>query len=172
MVTTGTTDVNFIGSQVSVSAASPTQSDVLIPPGNKVNIPSWETFNILIDYQFFVYGNFTIAGTVNNYGEIIIANGVLNIISGGQLNNIGIGMVRLLNLATGTSTRVHVVNFSTTAYLPHTITHSLGTKDFLYTVREGNYPIDVNLHHLNDNQVTITTNASIASATIIFQAKM
>ena len=42
--------------------------------GNKKTIPYGETFTIPEYYQNFIYGDFIVEGTLNNYGEVAIAN--------------------------------------------------------------------------------------------------
>lgn len=50
------------------------------------------------DYQHFIYGNFRAAGIVNNYGDVTIANGVINVEGDGQVNSLGDGQVNVVNL--------------------------------------------------------------------------
>ena len=170
LITSSTTDINFLGSGASATGGTG-QSDIFIPAGNKKNIPYGETFTIPEYYQNFIYGDFIVEGTLNNYGEVVIANGGLILGATGQVNNLGTGNVRLLNLTSGSSVQVIARNFVTLPFLPLTITHGMGTTDFIYSVKEGNSPIDVDLTILNPYQVRITTVAGVTGS-IVFQSKL
>lgn len=170
LITTSTTDINFLGSGASATGGTG-QSDIFIPAGNKKTIPYGDTFTIPEYYQNFIYGDFVVEGTLNNYGEVVIANGGLILGATGQVNNLGTGNVRLLNLTSGSSVQVIAKNFVTSPFLPLTITHGMGTVEFVYSAREGNIPIDLDLFILNPYQVRITTVAAV-TGTITFQSKL
>jgi hypothetical protein len=170
LITSSTTDINFLGSGASATGGTG-QSDIFIPAGNKKTIPYGETFTIPEYYQNFIYGDFIVEGTLNNYGEVVIANGGLILGATGQVNNLGTGNVRLLNLTSGSSVQVVARNFVTLPFLPLTISHGMGTTDFIYNVKEGNSPIDVDLTILNPYQVRITTVAGVTGS-ITFQSKL
>jgi hypothetical protein len=170
LITSSTTDIDFIGSGASATGGTG-QSQIFIPAGNKRNIPYGETFTIPESYQNFVYGDFTVEGTLNNYGEVVIANGGLILGATGQVNNLGTGNIRLLNLTSGSSVQVVAKNFATLPFLPLTITHGMGTTNFVYSAKEGNTTIDLDLVILNPYQVRITTVAGV-TGTIIFQSKL
>ena len=170
LITSSTTDINFIGSGASATGAAG-QSDIFIPAGNKKSIIYGETFTIPESYQNFIYGNFTVEGTLNNYGEVIIANGGLILGATGQVNNLGTGNIRILNLTSGSSVQVIAKNFVTSPFLPLTITHGMGTTEFVYSAKEGNTSIDLDLVILNPYQVSITTVAGV-TGTITFQSKL
>lgn len=174
-VVSSATKLNFVGMGVSVTNAGSGQADVTInggPFGNKKYIAPSEILTVSADYQYFIYGNFTVAGIVNNYGQVVIANGAPIILPGGQFNNIGGGMLTVVSLATGDNMQVVILNFTTTALTPITLTHSLGTKEFTYNVRENNVLIDVDLVHIDNNSVQLTTTSNVAAGTIVFQAKI
>ena len=140
--------------------------------GHKKIIDVGEILNIPADYQYWIYGNFTIGGVVNNYGELVIANGTLIISGAGQINNFGAGMIKLVNLATGTSMQVVVQNFVATALVPLTITHGLGTRDFVYSVRDGNTMVEVDIVHIDDNSFDLNSTGNIPDGKIVLQAKI
>ena len=170
LITSTTTDINFLGSGASATGGTG-QSDIFIPAGNKKTIPYGDTFTIPEYYQNFIYGDFIVEGTLNNYGEVVIANGGLILGATGQVNNQGTGNVRLLNLTSGSSVQVVVKKFDTLPFLPLTITHGMGTTNFIYSAKELNTPIDLDLVILNPYQVTITTVAAV-SGNITFQSKL
>jgi hypothetical protein len=62
-------------------------------------------------------------------------------------------------------------NFVTSPFLPLTITHGMGTTEFVYSAKEGNISIDLDLVILNPYQVSITTVAGV-TGTITFQSKL
>ena len=140
--------------------------------GHRKIIRANQLLTIQPDYQYWIYGDFTVEGVVNNSGELVIANGTLRISGSGQVNNYGNGLVKIVNLATGDSTRVVVLSFTAIANTPIVLTHGLNTKDFVYSVREGNEPIDVNIEHLNNNSIEVTSTADITDGRIVFQAKI
>ena len=53
-------------------------------------------------YQYWVYGDLTVAGQIVNYGHVVIANGNL-VMSGGTFSNLGSGQLALVNLTAGTT---------------------------------------------------------------------
>jgi hypothetical protein len=140
--------------------------------GHKIFIEFDELLTIQADYQYWIYGDFTVDGIVNNYGELVIANGVLNINPGGQVNNFGAGIIKIVNLATGTSVQVVIQNFTASAGVPIIITHGLNTKDFVYSVREGDSIIEVDIEHIDDNSFNLTSTGTITTGTIVIQAKI
>lgn len=140
--------------------------------GHKKLIAFDEILTIQPDYQYFIYGDFTIEGVVDNSGEIVIANGTLIISGSGQINNIGAGMVKIVNFATGTSVQVVIQSFTTLANTPVTITHGLDTKDFVYSVRDGNTLIDVDIAYIDNDSFNILSTADIVDGKIVIQAKI
>lgn len=140
--------------------------------GHKKVIEYDELLTIQEDYQYWLYGNFTVDGVVNNYGELVIANGALVINPGGQVNNLGAGLIRIVNLATGSSVQVIIQNFTAFAGIPLTITHGLNTSDFVYSVREGTTLVEVDILIIDNNSISLTSTGTIASGTIVIQAKI
>lgn len=140
--------------------------------GHKKLIESDELLVINANYQYWIYGDFTVEGQVNNNGEIVIANGNLILNGTGVVNNYGAGIITLVNLSTGDNIRVHIESFTASAGVPVVINHNLGTSDFVYAVNELNEPIQVNLEYTDDNNVTITSTGDITSGTIIIHAKI
>ena len=61
-------------------------------------ITSTETMTVGDSEQYWVYGDLTIAGTMVNYGKIIVANGAVILEGSGTLNNQGDGEVILVDL--------------------------------------------------------------------------
>ena len=165
-------NINFIGSGVEATNVGSGQVDVEVPVGLKNYIRTGETIDVKADYQYFIYGNLTVEGVINNYGEVVIANGTVVLLPGGQFNNLGAGLIKIVNLATGASMQVVIKTFSTAAFTPYTLTHGLGTRDFTFNVREGNTLIDIDYSHIDDNSISITTTVGVTNAVIVFHAKI
>ena len=140
--------------------------------GHRKIIRANQLLTIQPDYQYWIYGDFTVEGVVNNSGELVIANGTMVISGSGQVNNYGLGVVKIVNLATGDSTRIVILNFTAVANSPITLSHNLNTKDFVFSVRDGNDLIDVNIEHLNNNTIELTSTADVIDGRIVFQAKI
>jgi len=140
--------------------------------GHKKLIESDELLVINSNYQYWIYGDFTVEGQVNNNGELVIANGDLILNGTGAVTNYGAGVITLVNLSTGDNIRVFIESFTATANTPVVINHGLGTSDFIYNVNELNEPIQVNLEYTDDDNVTITSTGDITSGTLIIHAKI
>ena len=140
--------------------------------GHKKVIDITELLTIKNNYQYWIYGNFTVHGTVNNYGELVIANGTLIVSPTGMINNYGAGLVKIVNLATGTSVQVVIQTFNAIANVPLIITHGLNTKDFVHSARDGNTPVDIDIAHIDDNSFYLTSTANITGGKIVIQAKI
>ena len=140
--------------------------------GHKKVIDVGELLTIQTDYQYWIYGDFTVNGTVDNYGELVIANGSLILGSGGQVNNLGAGLVTVVNLATGTSMQVVIQSFIASSGVPLTITHGLNTKDLIYAVRDGDVTVDVDVFYTDDNSFSLTSTGDITDGKIVIQAKI
>jgi len=65
----------------------------------KYYIGPLETVLVPQYYQYWVWGDLTVAGQIFNYGHVIIANGNL-VLSGGTFSNLGSGQLALVNLST------------------------------------------------------------------------
>lgn len=143
--------------------------------GNKKLVASSETLTVCADYQYFLYGNLTVEGIVNNYGQVVIANGVLDLQPTGQFNNLGSGTLTIVNLATGDSFRSIAKTFTATSGNPEFISHNLGTKNLTFAVRDSNTFIgnaDYSFTFVNDNVISITPTVNINAGVITFQAKI
>ena len=119
--------------------------------GHKKIIEVDELLTIEENYQYWIYGNFTVEGVVNNYGT---------------------GLVKVVNLATGSNIHVVVQSFTTLAGVPITITHGLATKDFIYSTRDGNELIEVEIQHIDNNSFTLTSTGDVTAGQIVIQAKI
>lgn len=56
---------------------------------NKYFIDSTENINVPINTQYWIYGDIGIEGSLDNYGQVVVANGSLNILNSGVFNNYG-----------------------------------------------------------------------------------
>jgi hypothetical protein len=144
--------------------------------GNKKIIEVGETLTICEDYQYMIYGNFRVEGILNNSGQLVIINGVLDLQPSGQINNIGTGVITIVNFATGDNIQVVVKNISGTFGNPILVNHGLGTKDFTYNLRDGNSVIQDNQFTLstidNDNFTITMTSSNLVSGVVTIHAKI
>lgn len=140
--------------------------------GHKKVIAVDEILTIQADYQYWIYGNFTVEGIVNNSGELVIANGTLIVSPGGQVNNLGAGIIKIINLATGSSVQVVIQNFTASTGVPLTITHGLNTSDFIYSTRDGSTLVEVDVSIIDNNSISLISTGDILSGTIVIQAKI
>jgi hypothetical protein len=140
--------------------------------GHKKIIAVDEILTIQADYQYWIYGNFTVEGIVNNSGELVIANGTLIVSPGGQVNNLGAGIIKIINLATGSSVQVVIQNFTALTGVPLTITHGLNTSDFIYSTRDGSTLVEVDVSIIDNNSISLISTGDILSGTIVIQAKI
>jgi hypothetical protein len=160
---------------ITITTNTAGELEVIGQPGEwgiKNHLVPTDIIDVSPNYQYLVYGNLTIEGIMNNAGEVVIINGTVILQGLGQFNNIDLGTLKLVNLATGVSMNAVVKTLNATANTPVTINHGLGTKDFIFSAREGNDMIDIGLTHVDDNNVSITTSANITSGSIIFQSKL
>ncbi len=135
----------------------------LIGKGIKYHIETTDDITVLDKYEYLVYGDLILEGTLTNYGKIVIINGAL--INTGTFNNFG--TILLVQLALGTNKK-YKASFIATAGVPFTITHNLNTLDFVYTVREGNDDAVVQLTRVNVNSVTVESSVNmVGDITII-----
>ena len=132
--------------------------------GVKYNILSGETVNIDVNYEYFVYGNLTLQGTINNYGKIVIMNGIFinsggtyNQLSGGSMSLVSSQSINKFSLVTGVTTNVPLV-----------VTHNLGTTDVVITVKDlnTNQKIVVAEGTYNLNDVTIESTQTLSNIKI------
>jgi hypothetical protein len=169
-VVTPATTVNFTGPGVIVTNPGSAQADIAIGTKNKIR-PA-DVITVSPDYQYMVYGNLYVEGIVNNYGEIVIINGTPIVLPGGQINNIWLGLIKVVNLATGDSMKAVVQSFTATANVPLTITHNLNSTDFTYNVRDNLTLVDVDIVIIDANTVQLTSLINITAGSIVFQSKI
>jgi hypothetical protein len=164
--------INFVSPGIEATLASPGQANVRVNQGNKKYIAPSETLTVDPDYQYMIYGNFTVEGTVNNSGEVVIMNGTLSVLPGGQFNNLGLGTLTIVNLATGDSFLGAVKQFTATALVPFNITHGLGTSDFVFNTYDSGTLIDIDYTIVDNNTIQVTTTGNVTAGVMIFQAKI
>jgi len=124
--------------------------------GIQNHILAADTVVVPANFQYFVYGDLTLEGTLTNYGQIVVANGAL--INTGTFNNFG--TIIFITLAQGTNKKFKAA-FSSTAGVPFTITHNLKTLDIVYDVREGADDAEVQLTRTDVDNVEITTTGNV-----------
>jgi hypothetical protein len=171
-VVAAATAINIVGLGIEATTSTPGQADISIKQGNKKYIAPSETLTIDADYQYMIYGNFTVEGVVDNSGEVVIMNGTLSILPGGQFNNLGLGTLTIVNLATGDSFLGAVKQFTSTALVPVNISHNLGTSNFVFNAYDSGSLIDIDYTIIDSNTIQVTTTGNVSAGVMIFQAKI
>ena len=118
------------------------------------------------NYQYLIYGNLTIGsgGTLSNSGSVVIINGTISTVSGGTYSISG-GTTTFLNIPT---TQKFSASFSAAPNAILTITHSMGTSDIVFTIRDGSnyiYP-NIELGLDPNNSIILTTSGTISNGRI------
>lgn len=144
------------------------------------NIITGGTVSVPVNYQYLVYGPLQIAsnGSLQNNGNVVIINGTLSFSGNGTYSGAGkLTYLSELNRSTTLSgpnpnwnaippSVKYSASFSSTATIPLTITHSLGTTDIVYSIRENNNFITANVEINDSNSIKLTTNSSVANGRI------
>lgn len=79
-----------------------------IDPSETILVPQY--------YQYWVYGDLTVAGQINNYGHVIIANGNL-LLTGGTFSNLGSGQLAIVNLSVAGTSSVQLNDTETIDFI-------------------------------------------------------
>ena len=126
--------------------------------GVQNTIPIGETAIVGSNYQYLVYGDLVVAGTLINYGQVIVMNGALNL-SGGTFENFG--SLVIPKLITGSK---YVAAFTANAYIPLNINHGMFSRNIIYSVfdNSGNQ-IEIDLSIIDANNVRILTTSTIVA---------
>lgn len=128
-----------------------------------------ETIEVPTNYQYFVYGDLTIAtgGHLINNGQVVTLNGDLIITGGGTFSNYG---DYISPVATNLNTISGLVKFSqninTVSGIPLTINHGLNSQDIVCSVYEGTNLISVQINIIDNNNIEVTTIGSSVSGRI------
>lgn len=140
--------------------------------GSSVSIPA--------NYQYVVFGGLTIgaSGSLDNAGRVIIINGTLSLVGTGTYSGSGT-LTYMTHLEKSSDIPGPNPNFNTTPYnvkysasfscsasTPFGVTHSLNTTDIVYSVKEGNNFINVNVEIYNANAIIVTSNSDITNGRI------
>jgi hypothetical protein len=88
-------------------------------------------------HQYWVYDNLTIAGTLINYGQVVIANGSLEMVSGGTFSNFG--QLILVNLDMGMADSLVFIDTDTIQFGS---TFSLTQREITAQVKDGSITSD------------------------------
>jgi hypothetical protein len=110
-------------------------------------------------YQYLVYGDLTIgpSGSLVNYGHVTLINGTMSVDPLGTFSNFG-----TFSSVFFQPTLRYATDFTSYTNTPISITHSLGTVDITYSVREGNNFIQANIEIIDANVVSLTTTGTVS----------
>lgn len=134
----------------------------LVDNGNPPALgPQYHIFpsdNIVVNngFQYLIYGNLLLEGTLTNYGQIIIINGSL--INLGIFNNFG--TILFITLSTNPGNKF-TASFFASAGIPFLIKHGLNTFDFVYQIRENMDDASLQLTRIDPNTVQLVASASM-----------
>lgn len=135
------------------TVAQPTQNKYYIEPSETVVVATYS--------QYWIYGNLIVDGVIENYGQIIIANGIMDLSGGGTFSNNGTLLFE--TLSTGMNVTKCSATFSSVANVGFTITHNLNTLDFVASVREGVNLINVDINIINNNSIEVTSSQNVTA---------
>lgn len=113
--------------------------------------------------QYLVYGNLKVDGYLQNFGQVVILNGSLDLTGGGTFSNFG--TLLLQTLQTG-SEKKYSATFSSTANTPFTITHNLNTFSFVHSFRSGLNLMSAQVNIVDTNNITVTTTQNVTNVEI------
>ena len=93
ITTNGIYSLTYNGTYFQMTIPFPSDAhniEYYISPGEIVTVKEYE--------QYWVYGDLTVEGSIVNYGQVVVANGVVNLVNGGSFNNIAAGELILVDL--------------------------------------------------------------------------
>ncbi len=134
-------------------------STVPQPVQNKFYIEPTESIIIATYSQYWIYGNLIVDGVIENYGQVVIANGILDLSGGGTFSNYG--SLLFETLSTGANLNKYSATFSSIANVGFTVSHGLNTIDFVTSTREGTNLINVEINIADSNNITVTTSQNV-----------
>lgn len=128
------------------------------PPAFGPQYHIFSSDNVVVNngFQYLVYGNLLLEGTLTNYGQIVIINGSFTNL--GTFNNFG--TILFINLSSNPSIKF-VANFFATAGVPFLVKHGLNTLDFTYQVRENLDDAELQLTRIDPNTVEVVASANM-----------
>ncbi len=129
----------------------------------KYHIQSSETVVVATYSQYLVYGNLKVDGILQNFGQVVILNGALDLSGGGTFSNAG--TLLLQTLQTGAEKKFSAT-FSTTANVPFNVTHSLNTYSFVHSFRSGLNMMSAQVAIVDTNNITVTTTQNVTNVEI------
>jgi hypothetical protein len=128
---------------------------------NKYYIAPSDTVIVATYSQYWIYGNLTIDGVLENYGQVVIANGIMDLSGGGTFSNSGTLLFETLSV--GDNMTKYSATFSSSANTPFTISHNLNTLDFVASVREGTNLINVDINIVDNNSIEVTSSQNVTA---------
>jgi hypothetical protein len=114
-----------------------------------------------LNYEYIVYGDLELStnGTFSNSGRVVIINGGLSF-SGGTYSGFTPTYVTLSTVSK------YSASFSAATGEILVITHSLGTSDITYTVRDSLNYVFPNVELIDNNSIRLTTTGTISNGRI------
>lgn len=124
-----------------------------------------ETVTVPANHEYLLYGNLTIAtgGVFETYGKTVIINGSVVLQGDGTYSILGSGTLSTVSLST---TLKYSETFTMSSGATKSITHSLGSDDIVYTVRDGNNFVYPNVEIIDTNSILLTSYGTISNGRI------
>jgi hypothetical protein len=130
---------------------------------NKYYIEPTEFVSVATYSQYLVYGDLKVDGILENFGQVVILNGTLDLTGGGTFSNSGTLLLKTLQTD---SEKKYSATFSSTANTPFTITHNLNTYSFVHSFRSGLNIISAQVNIVDTNSITVTTTQNVTNVEI------
>lgn len=139
-------------SQVAQAATSSLTSQ------NKYYVEPTEVIVVATYSQYLIYGDLVVDGIIDNYGQVVILNGSLDLSGGGTFSNNGTLIVETLQVG---GVNKYSATFTSTANIGFTISHNLNTIDIITSIREGVNMITADIQLIDNNNITLTTSQNV-----------
>jgi hypothetical protein len=125
----------------------------------KYNITG-ETISVPVNYEYLIWGNMTVgaSGSFVNDGKAYFINGTISTVSDGTYSGTG-----EYNYVTVPTKYKETFVCTPTGY---TVSHNLNTQDIVYSVRQINNFVTVNVEILNSNQILVSSHTTFTDARI------
>ena len=130
-------------------------------------IPEGITVTVDLDHQYFVFEDLTISGVLNNSGEVVIMNGALILQDAGEFNNIGTGILRLVDITGSGDVKKEVILFNAIANTPLQLTHHLNTQDLDWKAYIGNNEYEPEFEFIDNSTIQITPLTNVSGRIIL-----
>jgi len=119
-----------------------------------------ETITVPTNYEYLIWGNMTVgaSGSFVNDGRTYVINGTISTASDGATS--GGGQYNFITVPTK-----YIETFQSTP-IGYTVSHGLGTEDVVYSVRNFNNFVTVNVEVLDANSLKVSSHITFSNVKI------